>query len=398
MDQFNILLQKHPYIYFSSATNSTITSKDNYYFFLTDQKEFMLNILFRPATYLTIYLALRFILIYMLQQPKGLTYYAYTVRFIFDRQKRICNNDNRSNSKSCRQPSLSPGDNSDNKTHFQQTAKNNGTATITSQNNDYFQCQNMLEKLSSTPSTNGLAITHNYPLSSDKDQRNSINDNSYQNSVDSLNIVSTTTPYSNKPLTTNASKINGCSKSINTLQTSVQWPPRKDMVINEVVERTLSSKLITLWKEHEISMENYSAFFPGQPSLRRSKHREYRRHYARKREKNDNDITSVLANKQPEPQVLHRQHQEPQEKLSSSLFYDCNANYSLLASSPSSDNTINSHNSSDDYHNRYKLYLLARDVLLYYEKEYGSQRGGTPEAKKILFLRQAISNFTSTNW
>ncbi|KAG2221789.1 hypothetical protein INT45_003429 [Circinella minor] len=170
------------------------------------------------------------------------------------------------------------------------------------------------------------------------------------------------------------------------------------MVIDEVVERTLSNKLVKLWKEHEISMEKYSAFFPGQPSLRRSKRQQYHRHYARKREKNDNDTTSVLANKQPEPQVPQRRHQEPQKKLLSSLFYDYNDNYSLLALSPSSNNTINSHNSSDDYHNRCKLYLLARDVLLYYEKEYESQQSGTPEAKRIVFLRQAISNFTSTNW
>ena len=40
------------------------------------------------------------------------------------------------------------------------------------------------------------------------------------------------------------------------------------------------------------------------------------------------------------------------------------------------------------------LYLFARDVLSYYEKEYGNQRN-TPEAERITYLRQAISDFTS---
>ena len=333
----------------------------------------------------------------MLQQSKRLAYYTYTLRFIFDRRKRICNNNNeKDNSKSCHQRSSLAGDNNYSKTHIHSTVENNAT-TITPQNSNYFQHQAMPEKPSPAAPINGLTVTSRHlSSSSNKGQPNSINGNYCQNTIGSL-TASTTTLGLYKPLSTKVDNNKYYNESINTVQSSVRWPPRKDIIIDDVVERTLSNKLVKLWKQHEISMEKYTEFFPGQPSLRRSRHQQYRRYYGRKCEKNNDDTPLVLSKEQPKSQVLPRLEQGQQHDSPSSFSKNYSDNHPLLSLPSSSRSVINSHDNYDDSHNRHKLYLLAREVLLYYEKEYGSQRGGTPEAKQILFLRQAISNFTSTN-
>ncbi|KAI8142743.1 hypothetical protein BJV82DRAFT_614116 [Fennellomyces sp. T-0311] len=122
---------------------------------------------------------------------------------------------------------------------------------------------------------------------------------------------------------------------------AVYWPPRKDDDISELVQRTLPSDLFCRWKKHEIFMENYAKSFAGQPSKRRRK-------------------------------LMH--DREPQQIYNDSLTLQGD-----------SDSVTDS---------RYKLYLLARDVLSYYENEYGYQQG-TPEAERIVFLRKGISDFTS---
>ncbi|KAI9269290.1 hypothetical protein BDA99DRAFT_535361 [Phascolomyces articulosus] len=149
---------------------------------------------------------------------------------------------------------------------------------------------------------------------------------------------------------------------------SIRWPPQRDVDIYDVVQRTLSNNLVKLWKQHEVLMEKYMENFPGQPSKRR-------RHSGFHRNRNDQASPTQTNNYHPTPS--RQQHQST---------FPMNAGDYLST-------TLNNNNTNR--HNRHKLYLLAREVLLYYEKEYGSHRG-TPEAERIIFLRQAISDFTTS--